>query len=86
MSTSPLIRLHPNDNVLVAKTPLALGDLLPEVGARLRGQGPAGHKVAASAIASTSAGVTSGISPGSVSMASMPRCRQVCTPNATAWL
>ena len=51
MSTSPLIRLHPNDNVLVAKTPLALGDLLPEVGARLRGQVPAGHKVAARAIA-----------------------------------
>ncbi|HEY1230083.1 MAG TPA: UxaA family hydrolase, partial [Ramlibacter sp.] len=51
MSKSPLIRLHPADNVLVAKVPLALGDALPELGARLRGQVPAGHKVAARAIA-----------------------------------
>ncbi|WP_425355185.1 UxaA family hydrolase [Ramlibacter agri] len=51
MSTSPLIRLHPADNVLVAKTQLALGQDLPELGLRTRAQVPAGHKIAARAIA-----------------------------------
>lgn len=44
---SPLIRLHANDNVLVAKTALSLGQDLPEIGARARAQVPAGHKIAA---------------------------------------
>ncbi len=50
-TASPLIRLHANDNVLVAKTPLALGQALPEIDARARAQVPAGHKIAACRIA-----------------------------------
>jgi altronate hydrolase len=50
-SLSPLIRLHANDNVLVARSPLALGQDLPEFGVRVRAQVPAGHKIAASRIA-----------------------------------
>ena len=50
-STSPLIRLHPDDNVLVAKTPLALGQALPEFEVKVRAQVPAGHKIAARRIA-----------------------------------
>ena len=48
---SPLIRLHPEDNVLVARQPLALGQSLPEFGVKARAQVPAGHKIAARAIA-----------------------------------
>ena len=48
---SPLIRLHPDDNVLVVRHPLALGHELPEFGLRTRAQLPAGHKVAARRIA-----------------------------------
>jgi altronate hydrolase len=44
---SSLIRLHANDNVLVARAPLALGQELPEFGVRVRAQVPAGHKIAA---------------------------------------
>ncbi|MEY2685642.1 MAG: hypothetical protein RJA09_2787, partial [Pseudomonadota bacterium] len=44
---SPLIRLHANDNVLVVRHPLALGQELPEFGLRTKAQLPAGHKVAA---------------------------------------
>ena len=51
MNGSPLIRLHPDDNVLVAKAPLALGQALPEFGVKVRAQVPAGHKIAARAIA-----------------------------------
>jgi altronate hydrolase len=51
VSTSPLIRLHPDDNVLVAKAPLSLGQVLPEFGVKVRAQVPAGHKIAARAIA-----------------------------------
>ena len=47
MNASTLIRLHPNDNVLVAKTALALGQVLPEFDVRVRAQVPAGHKIAA---------------------------------------
>ncbi len=50
-NSSPLIRLHPDDNVLVAKSPLALGQELPEFGVRVRAQVPAGHKIAACRIA-----------------------------------
>lgn len=48
---SPLIRLHPNDNVLVARAPIALGQELAEFGLRTRAQVPAGHKIAARRIA-----------------------------------
>jgi altronate hydrolase len=48
---SVLIRLHPGDNVLVAKAPLALGQPIPELGVKARAQVPAGHKIAARAIA-----------------------------------
>lgn len=49
--TTPLIRLHEADNVLVAREPLALGTVLPSFGLRLKAQVPAGHKIAARAIA-----------------------------------
>ncbi len=48
---SPLLHLHPNDNVLVAKTALSLGQEIPELGVRARAQVPAGHKIAARRIA-----------------------------------
>jgi len=50
-ASSLLVRLHAADNVLVAKAPLALGQELPEFGVRVRAQVPAGHKIAARAIA-----------------------------------
>ena len=48
-----LIRLHANDNVLIAKSPLALGQRIEISGdaVRLRAQVPPGHKVAVCAIA-----------------------------------
>ncbi|WP_367065320.1 altronate dehydratase family protein [Oryzisolibacter sp. LB2S] len=50
--TSPvLLHLHPNDNVYVAKTALALGQEIPELGVRTRAQVPPGHKIAARRIA-----------------------------------
>ena len=48
--TSPLIRLHPEDNVLVVRHPMVLGQDLPQFGIRTKAQLPAGHKVAARAI------------------------------------
>ena len=51
MSQSPLIRLHPADNVLVVRHPLALGQALPEFGLKVKAQVPAGHKLAARDIA-----------------------------------
>jgi len=51
MSSLPLIRLHAADNVLIAKTPIALGQALPGVADRARAQVPAGHKIAACRIA-----------------------------------
>lgn len=50
-TVSPLIRLHANDNVLVARQALAIGQALPEFDLRLRAQVPAGHKIAACRIA-----------------------------------
>jgi altronate hydrolase len=50
-ANSPLIRLHANDDVLVARQSLAIGQELPEFGLRLRAQVPAGHKIAARRIA-----------------------------------
>ena len=48
---SPLLHLHPNDNVFVAKTALALGQEIPGLAVRTRAQVPAGHKIAARRIA-----------------------------------
>jgi altronate hydrolase len=48
----PLIRLHAADNILVARSALNLGQEVPEHGVRVRAQVPAGHKIAATAIAS----------------------------------
>ena len=47
----PLIRLHDHDNVLIAKTSLSLGQAFPQWGLKARAQVPAGHKIAARAIA-----------------------------------
>ena len=47
MNTHPLIRLHANDNVLIAKQPLALGSTISELDLRIRAQVPGGHKIAA---------------------------------------
>jgi altronate hydrolase len=46
-AATPLIRLHANDNVLIARVPLTLGQEMPDLGLRLRAQVPAGHKIAA---------------------------------------
>ncbi len=46
-----LIRLHASDNVLIAKSQVAIGQELPGLSARARAQIPAGHKVAANPIA-----------------------------------
>jgi altronate hydrolase len=51
ITASPLIRLHAADNILVARQPIALGQALPEFGLKARAQVPAGHKIAARAIA-----------------------------------
>ncbi len=48
---APAIRLHPNDNVLVARTDLAQGTVLADAHLTCLNRVPAGHKVAASAIA-----------------------------------
>ena len=50
-SSSPLIRLHATDIILVAKAALSLGQDLPDLGLKVRAQVPAGHKIAAAAIA-----------------------------------
>ena len=47
----PLIRLHANDSVLIAKRPLALGEHVDVWGIKVRAQVPAGHKIALRAIA-----------------------------------
>jgi len=50
-SDAPLIRLHERDNVLIARRPIALGEALVGLDVRARAQVPAGHKIAARAIA-----------------------------------
>jgi altronate hydrolase len=50
-AASPLIRLHPRDNVLVARRALSIGQELPGLDARAKAQVPAGHKIAAAPIA-----------------------------------
>lgn len=51
MTLNPVIRLHANDNVLIARGDLTLGQQLEDLGVRVRAQVPAGHKIAARAIA-----------------------------------
>ncbi|PLQ00619.1 UxaA family hydrolase [Cupriavidus pauculus] len=51
MTLNPVIRLHANDNVLIARGDLTLGQHLDDLGVRVRAQVPAGHKIAARAIA-----------------------------------
>jgi altronate hydrolase len=51
VNSNSVIRLHPNDNVVIAKGDLSLGQTLPELALRVRAQVPAGHKIAAYAIA-----------------------------------
>jgi altronate hydrolase len=46
----PIIRLHPNDNVVVARVDVAIGTPVPSEGFNSRSQVPAGHKLAARAI------------------------------------
>jgi altronate hydrolase len=48
--TGPIIRLHPNDNVVVARTDVGIGMAVPSEGLTSRSQVPAGHKIAARAI------------------------------------
>ena len=45
--TGPVIRLHPNDNVVVARTDVAIGMEIPSEGITSRSQVPSGHKIAA---------------------------------------
>lgn len=47
----PLIRLHANDSVLIAKRPLSLGEHVEAWGVKVKAQVPAGHKIALRAIA-----------------------------------
>jgi altronate hydrolase len=49
--TGPIIRLHPNDNVVVARVDVGIGTAVPSEGFTSRSQVPAGHKIAARAIA-----------------------------------
>jgi len=46
----PVIRLHPNDNVVVARTEVGIGMSIPSEGITSRSQVPSGHKIAARAI------------------------------------
>ncbi|HZN48952.1 MAG TPA: UxaA family hydrolase, partial [Ramlibacter sp.] len=48
--TGPIIRLHPNDNVVVARVDVGIGTAVPGEGFTSRSQVPAGHKIAARAI------------------------------------
>ncbi|RYG10484.1 MAG: hypothetical protein EON92_12560, partial [Burkholderiales bacterium] len=43
----PVIRLHPQDNVVVARLDVALGTAVPGEGFTSRSQVPAGYKIAA---------------------------------------
>lgn len=47
----PLIRLHANDSVLIAKRSLTLGEHVPAWDVKVKAQVPAGHKIALRAIA-----------------------------------
>ena len=43
----PIIRLHPNDNIVVARTDIGIGEKIPSEGIISRSQVPAGYKIAA---------------------------------------
>jgi altronate hydrolase len=45
--TGPTIRLHPNDNIVVARLDVGIGTPVPEEGFTSRSQVPAGYKIAA---------------------------------------
>ena len=47
----PVIRLHPNDNVVIARADVPIGTAVPSEGISSRAQVPAGHKIAARRIA-----------------------------------
>jgi altronate hydrolase len=49
--TGPIIRLHPGDNVVVARMDVGIGTPVPSEGFTARSQVPAGHKLAARSIA-----------------------------------
>lgn len=51
MPTSPTIRLHPADDVVIARTQLVGGTVLPDEGVKVTGLVPPGHKVAVRALA-----------------------------------
>ncbi|MEY2686880.1 MAG: hypothetical protein RL375_1078, partial [Pseudomonadota bacterium] len=51
MPASPTIRIHPEDNVVIARQQLLGGTLLSDEGLRVAGLVPPGHKLAAQAIA-----------------------------------
>ena len=48
---SPVIRLDPADNIVVARQPVAAGTVIPEEGITVRTDIPIGHKIASRAIA-----------------------------------
>jgi hypothetical protein len=78
---SSLIRLHANDDVLIARAPLALGQALPELGLRLRAQVPAGHKIARAA--SPRASRCASTTPSSARRSATSRPASTCT--RTTW-
>lgn len=47
----PVIRLHPHDNILVAREPIEIGTVISSEGIKSKSQIPAGHKIAARDIA-----------------------------------
>ncbi len=49
-TAGPVIRLHPGDNVVVARVDVGIGTAVPGEGFTTRSQVPAGHKIAARAI------------------------------------
>ncbi|MEJ7928544.1 altronate dehydratase family protein [Ramlibacter sp. AN1015] len=49
--TGPVIRLHPDDNVVVARVDVPIGTPVPDEGFTARSQVPAGYKIAARRIA-----------------------------------
>jgi altronate hydrolase len=46
MPLSPVIMLHPDDDVAIARVPLANGDTLPGFGIKAADPIPFGHKIA----------------------------------------
>lgn len=46
-ASGPVIRLHPSDNIVVARIPVGIGTAVPDEGFVSRSQVPAGHKIAA---------------------------------------